>query len=48
MNPNLNYAQFIPGVNEGRGSGIIDVHMFYKLIDAIGLLENSKEWTSRE
>ena len=44
MNPNLNYAQFVPGRNEGRGSGIIDVHGFYRLIDAISLLENANEW----
>jgi len=45
MNPNLNFAQFIPGESEGRGAGIIDVHYFYRLIDAVGLLENSNEWT---
>jgi hypothetical protein len=45
MNPNLNFAQFVPGRNDGRGAGIIDLHDFCLLIDAIGLLENSKEWT---
>ena len=48
MNPNLNYAQFAPGKNEGTKSGIIDVHNFYRLVDAIGLLENSKEWTKED
>ncbi len=48
MNPNLNFAQFIPGISEGRGVGIIDLHNFYQLIDAIGLLENSTVWTKED
>jgi hypothetical protein len=46
MNPNLNYGQFIPGITEGRGAGIIDVHGYHQIVDAIGLLQASKEWTS--
>jgi hypothetical protein len=46
MNPNLNYAQSVKGKNEGTKSGIIDVNGFHRLIDAIGLLETSKEWTT--
>ena len=48
MNPNLNYAQFVAGKNEGTKSGIIDFHKFYLLTDAIGLLENSKDWTGND
>jgi len=44
MNPNLNYAQAIKGVNEGRGAGLIDSRHFIKLIDGIGLIEGSKKW----
>lgn len=44
MNPNLNYAQYIPGKSEGRGTGIIDTHRYPSIIDAIGLLETSKSW----
>lgn len=46
MNPNLNYGQAIKGVTEGRGAGLIDTRHFVKLIDAIGLLQTSKVWTS--
>jgi hypothetical protein len=48
MNPNLNYAQSVSGKNEGTKSGIIDTHGFYKLLDAIGLIENSAEWNSTD
>jgi hypothetical protein len=45
MNPNMNFAQFVPGKSDGRGSGIIDTHGFPIIIDALGLLESSKSWT---
>jgi Alginate lyase len=48
MNPNLKFAQAIKGVNEGRGAGLIDSRHFVKLIDAIGLLQTSKYWTSEQ
>lgn len=48
MNPNLNYAQAIKGVNEGRGAGLIDSRHFIKLVDAIDLLKGSKYWTDKD
>jgi len=48
MNPNLNYAQAIKGVNEGRGAGLIDTRHFVKLIDGIGLLQTSKAWKTAD
>jgi len=48
MNPNLNYAQAIKGVNNGRGAGLIDVRHFMNVIDAIGLLQGSKAWTKAD
>lgn len=41
MNPNLEYAQFIPGRSEGRGIGIIDTYDFVHLVDAIELVNGS-------
>jgi hypothetical protein len=48
MNPNLNYGQFVPGVNEGRGNGIIDTVGLLSVVDAVGLLEGSKTWTKSD
>jgi len=45
MNPNLKYAQYIEGSNEGRATGIIDSHGFRDLIDAMVLLRGSPSWT---
>lgn len=39
MNPNLNFAQGIPGINDGRGIGIIDFAGITKVITAIEILE---------
>jgi hypothetical protein len=48
MNPNLNFGQFVPGVNEGRGNGIIDTVGLLPVIDAVGMLEASKAWTKAD
>ena len=42
MNANLEYAQFIPGVNTGRGIGLIETRGLTRVVDAIGLLGGSK------
>lgn len=48
MNPNLNYGQGIPGETDGRPMGIIGARGFIQLVDAIGLLCNSKSWTASD
>ncbi|WP_416308169.1 alginate lyase family protein [Neptunicella sp. SCSIO 80796] len=39
MNPNLNYAQSIPGRTDGRGIGIIDFRSLVYLLDVLPLLQ---------
>lgn len=41
MNPNLNYAQAIPGVTPGRGIGIIDTLHLIEIPKAVQALEDS-------
>src|SRR5258708_900848 len=48
MNPNLEYAQFIPGVNPGRGIGLIETRGLADVVDGIGLLAGSKSWTAAD
>ncbi|WP_164975211.1 alginate lyase family protein [Lutibacter sp. HS1-25] len=43
MNPNLDFAQGIPGLNTGRGIGIIEFAGITNIIAAIEILELSKE-----
>ena len=48
MNPNLNYAQAIPGVNNGRGIGIIESIPLTGIADASLLLAGSKSWSKKD
>ena len=47
MTPHLEYAQFIPGVNnnKGRQYGLIDTYSFVDMLNSIKLLESSKNYT---
>lgn len=48
MNPNLQYGQFVPGVNTGRGIALIETRGLTRVVDAIGLLAGSKAWLASD
>ena len=48
MNPHLQFAQAVPGRNQGRGIGLIETLALAKLVDAIGLLAGSAAWTDTD
>jgi hypothetical protein len=45
MNPNFNYAQAVPGVNTGRGTGMIESRSVIPAMDAANLLAGSRHWS---
>lgn len=48
MNPNMTYAQLIPGRTAVRGTGIIDARRFCYALSAATLLRGSESWTERD
>ena len=50
MNPNLEYAQMVPGHNGGKGRcyGILDTYSFVQMLDAVALLEDSEAFTDED
>lgn len=49
MNPNLNYAQGIPGRDGGRGNGILDGRYFAtRIVDSLLLLQQTPGWTPQD
>ncbi|MBZ0173003.1 MAG: alginate lyase family protein [Phycisphaerales bacterium] len=48
MNPNVRYAQFVPGVSIGRHVGVIDTNRLRWVPDAMLMLAESPAWTERD
>ncbi|HUB77719.1 MAG TPA: alginate lyase family protein [Bryobacteraceae bacterium] len=48
MNPDLDYAQSIPGVNNGRGSGVVDGRDLIRAIQGMEFLEQTNDWSVRD
>lgn len=48
MNPHLRFAQLVRGNPAERGSGIIDTRWFIEVVQAAGLLEDSRSWSARD
>jgi len=44
MNPNLDFAQGVPGVTSGRAEGVIDTMRLARMLDAIELLRGATAW----
>ncbi len=48
MNPNLTHAQAVPGINTGRGIGIIEARHLIGLQDGLALIAASPAWTTAD
>lgn len=48
MNPNLNHAQYVPGVNTGSRTGIIRGMTILELVDCMKIIEPSGAWTVKD
>jgi hypothetical protein len=48
MNPHLEYGQAIPGINTGRGIGLIETIALTNIADAAILLQGSRSWTNAD
>jgi hypothetical protein len=49
MNPNLNYAQGVPGIASGRNAGVLDGRYFAtRIVDALLMLHGNPAWSAED
>ncbi|CNH84986.1 poly(beta-D-mannuronate) lyase [Yersinia massiliensis] len=49
MNPNLDFAQGVPGIAAGRGTGILDGRYFAtRIVDSLIMLRQNQHWTAQD
>jgi hypothetical protein len=48
MNPNLDFGQGIPGIAEGRPSGIIETRWLADIVGGVSVLRNSSAWSASD
>jgi hypothetical protein len=48
MNPNLNFGQYVTGVNEGREEGVIEFLSLVPACDSLALIAASPAWTEKD
>lgn len=49
MNPNLNFAQGVPGISAGRNAGVLDGRYFStRIVDSLVLLQGNPAWQDHD
>ena len=49
MNPNLDFAQGVPGIAAGRGTGVLDGRYFAtRIVDSLIILQQNRHWTEQD
>jgi hypothetical protein len=48
MNPNVNFGQYVTGVNEGREEGVLEFRSLITVSDSLALIAASPAWTEKD
>ncbi len=48
MNPNLEHAQAVPGINTGQSTGVLDGRAFIRAIQGMEFLSEAEVWDARD